>query len=64
MGPPETAEPALCVVTKELDEECGEAIEAGAVLGARGSVSKDKVRRQEARRREKEVGRTGSWVEV
>jgi hypothetical protein len=38
--------------------------EGGAVAGARGSVSSDRVRRHEARTMEKEVGATGSWVDV
>lgn len=63
MGPPVTAEPALCVVTK-----AGEEVATGevgfAVDGARGNVSKDKVRKQDARIREKESGRTGSCVDV
>lgn len=63
MGPPVTAEPALCVVTN-----AGEVADRGdtgvAVVGARGNVSNDRVRRHEARMREKESGRTGSCVEV
>ena len=54
-----TAEPALCVVTK-----AGEVVITGdvgfAAEGARGKVSKDRVRKQEARISEKESGRTGA----
>jgi hypothetical protein len=64
MGPPDIAEPALWVVTKDgLAAARGEVTDA-AVVGGRGSVSKERVRRQEARRSEKESGRTGSWVDV
>jgi hypothetical protein len=78
MGPPETADPADCVVTKEpvglvgevmefvMDEEgvaVGVMFDADT-LGARGSVSKDRVRRQLARSKEKLAGSTGSCVDV
>lgn len=64
MGPPETAEPALCVVTKDWGfVGCGEVVGA-AVVGALGNVSKESVRKHEARSREKELARTGSCVEV
>lgn len=63
IGPPETAEPALWVVTKaEPDDDCGDVAEA--VDGARGKVSNERVRKQEARRSENEFARSGSWVEV
>lgn len=78
MGPPETAEPADCVVTNEPVELVGEAMEFDMeeegvgvdamalveTLGARGKVSKDRVRRQLARSKEKLVGKTGSCVDV
>lgn len=78
MGPPETAEPADWVVTKEPVELVGEVMEfemdeegvgTGVLLdpepaGARGKVSKDSVRRQLALSKEKLVGITGSCVEV
>lgn len=78
MGPPETAEPADWVVTKEPVELVGEVMELGMevegvggggtfeaeTVGARGKVSKDRVLRQLARRREKLAGRTGSCVDV
>lgn len=34
------------------------------VAGGRGRVSRESVRRQEARTMEKELAATGSWVEV
>lgn len=63
IGPPETAEPALCVVTNAgIVDDNGEV--GLAVAGARGKVSKDKVLKHEARMSEKESARIGSWVEV
>jgi len=73
MEPPETAAPFECVVTNEAVAEFGEggmllgfAYEAAAldVFGARGKVSNDKARRQQARRRENDVATVGSWVDV
>lgn len=54
------------VIEFEIDED-GVGVGAmlpAATVGARGSVSKDRVRRQLARKREKLVGITGSCVEV
>jgi hypothetical protein len=74
MEPPETAAPFEWVVTNEAAEELSEggmlpvgfAYDAAAlaVLGARGSVSNDKARRQHARSRENDVAAVGSWVDV
>lgn len=64
MGPPDAADPALCVVTKDGDERGVGDVVGCAVDGARGRVSKDRARRHDARKREKEFGRTGSCVEV
>jgi len=68
--PPDAAEPMLWVVTKAglLGEAPGVGMaapaEGGLVAGVRGSVSRERVRRQEARTREKEEGARGSWVDV
>lgn len=67
MGPPDAAEPALCVVTKAgvmgealgVETELPVAVE-DPVLGARGRVSSERVRRHEARTMEKEDGMSGS----
>lgn len=70
MGPPDAADPTLCVVTKAgvLGEGHGVETElprpGGPVAGGRGSVSKDRVRRHDARTMEKEAGATGSCVDV
>lgn len=70
MGPPDAAEPILWVVTKAgvTGEAAGvepELDEPGTpVAGGRGRVSKERVRRQEARTIEKVEGVRGSWVEV
>ena len=70
MGPPDAAEPTLCVVTNAgvTGEAVGGETEllapGSAVAGARGSVSSESVRKQDARTMEKEAGATGSWVDV
>jgi len=76
MGPPEAEEPALCVVTKPgvmgEDRGVGRVLlppplvpeMGGVVEGARGRVSRERVRRQEARTKEKEAAVVGSWVDV
>lgn len=63
MGPPVAADPALWVVTKAEPLLCGEAFGVD-VEGARGRVSNERARRQEARIKENEVASKGSWVEV
>ena len=70
MGPPDAADPALCVVTNAgvIGEALGVDMELPdswpPVAGARGRVSSDSVRRHEARTTEKEAGVRGSCVEV
>jgi hypothetical protein len=70
MGPPDAADPALCVVTNAgvIGEALGVDIElpgAGVpVAGARGRVSSESVRKQDARTKENEAGVSGSCVEV
>ena len=75
MGPPVTAVPAVCVAKDGRDgvwgDVCGGVVVAaavvvvvGAVVGVRGRVSKDKVRRHEFRIMEKEAGSNGSLVEM
>lgn len=70
MGPPEAAAPALGVVTKAGVIGDGKGLEGvidepgKPVTGGRGSVSRDNVRKHEARTMVKDEGTTGSWVEV
>jgi hypothetical protein len=70
MGPPEAAAPALGALTNAGVMGDGEGLrgvmdEPGKpVAGGRGRVSRDSVRRHEARTMVKEDGMTGSWVEV
>lgn len=70
MGPPEAAEPALCVVTNAGvtgDATGVEELLAGwpkPVAEGRGRVSRESVLRQEARTIEKEAALTGSCVDV
>jgi hypothetical protein len=88
IGPPDAADPGLCVVTNpgivllmtvvgssggwvgrigELVADPGsedDDDDAGTPAGCRGSVSNEKVRRQDARTTEKVAGVTGSWVDV
>jgi len=70
IGPPDAAEPALCVVTNAgvIGDALGVDIElpgaGGPVAGARGSVSSESVRKQDARTMENEEGVRGSCVDV
>jgi hypothetical protein len=64
IGPPDTAEPALWVVTKDGAAVVSGDVVGAAVEGALGRVSSERVRRHDARRSENEFARTGSCVEV
>jgi hypothetical protein len=64
MGPPDTADPALCVVTNGAGYAFNGLEFGDEVAGGRGKVSNDNALKHEERRIEYSTGAAGWWVEV